>query len=63
VHGHTFLPSDKHCGLTETEGGKSDLAKHARVNPLNTKLNSICHLLALLGGHQIVHVSRIRVNV
>jgi hypothetical protein len=19
VHGHTFLPSDRHCGLTETE--------------------------------------------
>jgi hypothetical protein len=33
------------------------------VNPLNTELNSICHLLALLGAHTILHVSRIRVNV
>jgi hypothetical protein len=29
---------------------------------LNAKLNPICHLLALLGAHPILHVSRIRVN-
>jgi len=32
------------------------------LNPLNAELNPICHLLALLGAHQILHVSRIRVN-
>jgi hypothetical protein len=32
------------------------------VNPLNAKLNPICHLLALLGAHHILHVSRIRVK-
>jgi len=31
-------------------------------NPLNAKLNPICHLLALLGAHPIFHVSRIRVK-
>jgi hypothetical protein len=31
-------------------------------NPSNAELNSICHLLALLGAHPIFHVSRIRVN-
>jgi transposase len=31
-------------------------------NPLNTELNPICHLLALLETHRILHVSRIRVN-
>jgi hypothetical protein len=31
-------------------------------NPLNAKLNPTCHLLALLGAHHILHVSRIRVN-
>jgi hypothetical protein len=31
-------------------------------NHLNAKLNPICHLLALLGAHNILHVSRIRVN-
>jgi hypothetical protein len=33
------------------------------INPLNAKLNSICHLLALLGAHHIHHISRIRVNM
>jgi len=32
------------------------------INPLKTQLNPICHLLALLGAHHILHVSRIRVN-
>jgi hypothetical protein len=32
------------------------------INPLNTELNPICHFLALLGAHHILHVSRIRVN-
>ena len=32
-------------------------------NPLNAELNPICHLLALLGAHHILHVSRIRVKV
>ena len=31
------------------------------INPLNTKLNSICYLLALL-DHHFLHVSRIRVK-
>jgi hypothetical protein len=31
-------------------------------NPLNAKLNPICHLLALLGGATIVVVSWLRVN-
>jgi hypothetical protein len=31
-------------------------------NPLNNELNAICHLLALLGAHHILHVSRIRVK-
>ena len=33
-----------------------------RFNPLNTELNPICHLLALLGAHPILHFSRIRVK-
>ena len=31
-------------------------------NPLKTQLNPICHLLALLGAHHILHISRIRVK-
>jgi hypothetical protein len=32
------------------------------LNPLNAELNPICHLLALLGAHHILHVSRIRIK-
>ena len=31
-------------------------------NPLNAESNPVCYLLALLGAHHILHVSRIRVN-
>jgi len=30
--------------------------------PLNAELNPICHLLALLGAHHILHVSGIKVK-
>ena len=33
-----------------------------RFNPLNSELNPICYLLALLGAHHFLHVSRIRVK-
>jgi len=33
------------------------------LNLLNAELNTICHLLTLLGAHPILHVSRIRVNM
>ena len=32
-------------------------------NPLNAKLNPICHLLALLGAHRILYVSSIKVKI
>jgi len=45
-----------------------DLAQQAightqNFNPLNANLNPICHLLASLGAHHILHVSRIRVKI
>jgi len=33
------------------------------INPLNPELNPICYLLALLGAHHFLHVSRIRVTL
>ena len=33
-----------------------------QFNPLNAELNPICHLLALVGAHHILHVSGVRVN-
>jgi len=32
------------------------------LTPSNVELNPICHLLALLGAHHILHVSSVRVN-
>jgi len=32
------------------------------INPLSPELNPICYLLALLGAHHFLHVSRIRVK-
>ena len=33
-----------------------------QINPLNAELNPICCLLALVGAHHFLHVSRIRVK-
>ena len=33
------------------------------LNPFNAELNLICHLVALLGAHYTLHVSRARVNL
>jgi len=33
------------------------------INTLNPELNPICYLLALLGAHHFLHVSRIRVKL
>ena len=33
------------------------------LNPLNPELNPICYLLAILGAHHFLHVSRIRVKL
>jgi hypothetical protein len=32
------------------------------INPLKAELNPICHLLALLGAHHILHISGLRVK-
>ena len=43
--------------------GSSSGLHYKPVNPLNAELYPICHLLALLGAHHILHVSGVRVNV
>ena len=35
----------------------------SQLNPLKPELNPICYLLALLGAHHFLHVSRIRVKL
>jgi len=41
---------------------RKPISKWTDFNPLNAELNPICHLLALLEAHHILHISRIRVN-
>jgi transposase len=51
------------CGAKREEvTGKWRKLRNEELNPLNSELNPICHLLALLGGHHMLYVSRIRVN-
>jgi len=39
------------------------VARKIDINPLSPELNPICYLLALLGAHHLLHVSRIRVKL
>jgi hypothetical protein len=56
-------PDEGDCVVSETfVFGPPDVAVSLRFNPLNANSNPICHLLALLGAHHVLHVSRIRVN-
>jgi len=36
---------------------------YRQFNHLSAEINPICHLLALLGAHHILHVSGLRVNI
>ena len=49
--------------LSQVKKNLSQSTVYIAINPLNAELNSICHLLALLGAHPILHVSRIRVKI
>ena len=70
LHSNTF--ATHHTSVCVVSGTSSWMTRHCHswcsvrhtpsLNPLNAKLNSICHLLALLGAHHILHVSRIRVK-
>ena len=48
--------------LQHFEWQKEDNNCKLKVNPLNAKLNPVCHLLPLLEAHHILHVSKVRVN-
>ena len=65
-----FRPDTSHSALhcvRQTDRHMSVLLKVTvsclqYINPLNAELNPICYLLALLGAHHFLHVSRIRVK-
>ena len=46
----------------QEENNLDDHKIYVHFNPLNAELNPICYLLALLGAHHFLHVSRIRVE-
>jgi len=50
-------------GACKSQNWLCDTKITCMFNPLNAELNPTCHLLALLGAHHILHVSRIRVNI
>jgi hypothetical protein len=56
------LVRDCHSILVRWRNHFSQLFNVHGINPLNVELNPICHLLALLGAHHILHISRIRIN-
>jgi len=77
THTHTHITCNIHCFSTATVAARTHLNftfyVHClccykgnlcveQVNPLNAELNPICYLLALLGAHHFLHVSRIRVK-
>jgi len=63
-----FVPGQGHLGVLVKNNlicfqKKFAILKLRIFNPLNPDLNPICYLLALLGAHHFLHVSRIRVKL
>jgi len=60
------MSREDHNRKIRTKKQRADVGKRSfvngTINPLSAELNPTCHLLALLGAHHILHVSRIRVN-
>jgi len=54
----TLLPCENVINLHKGQSTATEFI----FNPLNPELNPICYLLALLGAHHFLHVSRIRVK-
>ena len=72
--GKTSVRVAGECQLAKNIQNRADLSirihKHNNknditytINPLRPELNPICYLLALLGAHHFLHVSRIRVKL
>jgi len=62
--GHTARMRDlRNAAVVRNLKGRYSYICEGDSNPLNSELNPICHLLALLGGATIVVVSRLRVKM
>jgi len=51
------------CSIVPSWINHSEFQQINLFNPLNPELNPICYLLALLGAHHFLHVSRIKVKL
>ena len=60
---HVSERDDTYIGSRLTCFQKINLKRKYCINPLSPELNPICYLLALLGAHHSLHVSRIRVKL
>ena len=60
-----FLTTQRKVGNTQSYVMTKEMvhAVTAVFSPLSPELNPICYLLALLGAHHFLHVSRIRVKL
>ena len=56
------LKPRKEHGKTSAREESQTQSLNVYIKPLNAELNLICYLLALLGAHHFLHVSRIRVR-
>ena len=61
---HSKKKKPYRSGCVQEDGTSFEVPSNSlfQFNPLNAELNLICHLLALLGFHHFLHVSRIRVK-
>ena len=59
----TLPNSPSSCSFSSSITFLAYIYCHYLINPLNSELNPICYLLALLGAHHFLHVSRIRVKL
>ena len=58
----TKLQNLKEIEHSRVKAYSANIQLRSSFNTLNAQLNPVCHLLALLGAHHILHVSRIKVN-
>jgi hypothetical protein len=62
MEGYCLTGQSPQRAVVPTEEEAEDDARTYKFKPLNAELNPICHLLALLVVHHILHVSRIGVK-
>ena len=63
VYNHTVHNNTVYNNIVYNNTVYNNTRSSKTFNPLKPELNTICYLLALLGAHHFLHVSRIRVKL